>query len=759
MDDAQFLDEGSAALVHQLVQKGACSVLASLRTPGQAPEPVTALWKDGLAERIDLSTWGEAETEAVLSATLGGPVAISSVRRLWEVSQGNALYLRELLIGAVDSGALTEIGGIWTLRRPLTAPGRLVELVASRLSGLAPETVAVIELLAAGEPLGVPVLEKITNQAGLEDAEAQGLVQVHQDGRRTVARLAHPVYGEALRQSLPRSRLRRISAVLASAIEATGARRREDLLRLGRWQLDSGGTGEPVLLSRAARRASDMFDMDLSARLAQAALDQGGGVDAGLVLGEARFRSGQHAEAEAVLAAMVPRCRTDAELATIANARAHNFHNLLADPGKATAVLDEALAVITDPVPRLRLLGRLATIKVFEPDLEGALAAAEPLLATDDDVMISRGAYVSSIALAMLGRSEESVPVAYRGLASHRRASGLPQLPEAQLIGAVFGHAAGGHLARAEADATTGYQACLAAGDKEGMATHLFLAGLVRVEQGQLARASKAFLDAASVNREIHDQAALRWCLAGLAMAEAMSGHTERAAAAAAEREELPAGSMLAYEPDLIERGRAWLSVATGELSQACDILAAAADRAAAAKLRIAEARVLHDLARLGQPGQVAPRLAVLAGITDGDLVPALAAHAAAMATASPPGLESAGHALEALGACLLAAEAYLAAAAGYRSGGHARPASAMTRRAGELAALCGDVSTPGLSFGSRCAAGCPAYKCACAANPARETQIRGSGRGTGTVNRRRGPMRKQTGSKTDGKRSTTCAI
>ena len=702
VDDAQFLDEGSAALVHQLVQKGACSVLASLRTPGPAPEPVTALWKDGLAERIDLTTWGEPETEAVLSAVLGGPVAINSVRRLWEVSQGNALYLRELLIGAVDSGALTETGGIWSLSRPLTAPGRLVELVASRLSGLAPGTVAVIELLAAGEPLGMPVLEKITNVAGLEDAEAQGFVQVYQDGRRTVARLAHPVYGEALRQSLPRSRLRRISATLASAIEATGARRREDLLRLGRWQLDSGGPGEPVLLSRAARRASDMFDMDLAARLAQAALDLGGGVDAGLVLGEARFRSGQHGEAEAVLAAMVPRCRTDAELAQIANARAHNFHNLLGDVPAATAVLDEALAVITDPAPRLQLLGRLATIKVFEPDLEGALAAARPLLDTDDDVMISRGAYVSSIALAMLGRSEEAVAVAYRGLESHRRASTLPQLPEAQLIGAVFGHAAGGHLDRAEADAKTGYQACLAAGDKEGMATHLLLAGLVRIEQGQLTRASKAFLDAASVNREIHDPAALRWCLAGLAMAEAMSGHTDRATSAAAERDELPVGSMLIYEPDLIERGRAWLNVATGELSGACEILAAAADRAAGAKLRIAEARVLHDLARLGQPAQVAPRLAALAEITDGDLVPALAAHAAALATGSAPDLEAAGHALEALGACLLTAEAYLAAAAAYRSDGYLRQASALTRRAGELAALCGDVSTPGLSFGTQ---------------------------------------------------------
>jgi DNA-binding CsgD family transcriptional regulator len=701
VDDAQFLDEGSAALVHQLVQKGACSVLASVRTPGPAPDPVTALWKDGLAERIDLGSWSEAETEAVLSSFLGGPVASGSVRRIWEVSRGNALYLRELLIGAVDSGALLETGGIWALRQPLTAPVRLVELVASRLSGLAPETVAVVELLAAGEPLGVPTLEKIINPAGLEDAEAQGIVHVYQDGRRTEARLAHPVYGEALRQSLPRSRLRRISATLASAIEATGARRREDLLRLGRWQLDSGGPGEAVLLSRAARRASDMFDMDLAARLAQAALDLGGGVDAGLVLGEARFRSGQPADAESVLASMVPRCQNDTELAQIASARAYNFHNLLGDLAAATAVLDEALAVITEEGPRLQLLGRLATIKVLEPDLEGALATARPLLASDDDVMISRGAYVSSIALAFLGRSEEAVAVAQRGLQSHRRATGLPQLPEAQLIGSFFGHAAGGRLDEAEADTRAGYQACLAAGDKEGQATHQFLAGLLLIERGQLTRASKKFLDAASVNRDIHDQAALRWCLAGLALAEAMSGHTGRAEAAAAERDGLPVSAMTIYEPDLVERGRAWLRVATGELSQACEILTAAAARAEATSMRVAEARVLHDIARLGQPESVAPRLAALAELTDGEFVPALAGHAAALVRGKAADLEAAGLAFERIGASLLAAEAFLAAAAAYRSDGLARPASAMARRAGELAASCGDVRTPGLSFGT----------------------------------------------------------
>ena len=703
VDDAQFLDEGSAALVHQLVQKGACSVLASLRIPGPAPEPVTALWKDGLAERIDLGTWGEVETEAVLAAVLGGPVASGSVRRMWELSQGNALYLRELLIGAVDTGALTEADGIWALRMPLTAPGRLVELVASRLSGLAPGTVAVIELLAAGEPLGVPLIEKITDPAGLEDAEAQGFVQVHQDGRRMVARLAHPVYGEALRQSLPRSRLRRISAVLAGAIEATGARRREDLLRLGRWQLDSGVTKDPALLSRAAQRAGEMFDTELAGRLAQASLDLGGGVDAGLVLGEARFKSGQHAEAETMLASMAPLCQTDSDLARIANARAHNLHNLMGDSDAAIAVLDQALAVVTQEAARLELLGRLATIKVFEPDPEGTLAAAEPLLASDDDVMVSRGAYVSSLANALLGRSEKAVSIAYAGVQSHRRAGQgrVHQLPEAQLIGAVMGHTAGGRLAEAEADALAGSQACLSAGDKEGHATFLFLRGLVLIERGQLTQASRSFLDGASVNRGIRDPAALRWCLAGIALTAAMSGHSDRAAAAAVERDELPVSPMMIYESDLVDRGRAWVSVCAGELSRAIEILAGAADRAAVTSMRIAEARVLHDIARLGQPDSVAPRLAALAELADGGFVAALAGHAAALAGSKAAGLEAAGHAFETLGASLLAAEAYLAAAAAYRSDGLARPASAMARRAGELAASCGDVRTPGLSFGT----------------------------------------------------------
>src|SRR5581483_10638921 len=233
VDDAHLLDDGSAALVNQLVQTRTCSVVATMRSQSPAPDPVMALWKDGLAERVELDALSESEVGEVGAGVLGAPLASASVRRLWELSQGNALYLRELIAGAVESGALVDGGGIWSLERPLTAPARLIELIAARLAGVAPDTVETIRLVAAGEPLPLSILEELSGPSEIEDAERRGFVQLHGDGRRTTVRLAHPLYGETLRQTLPGYRRRRIAALLAAAITATGARRREDLLRPG----------------------------------------------------------------------------------------------------------------------------------------------------------------------------------------------------------------------------------------------------------------------------------------------------------------------------------------------------------------------------------------------------------------------------------------------------------------------------------------------------------------------------------------------
>ena len=137
-------------------------LLVTVRTPEPAPDPVTALWKEGLAERIDLGVLSEEEVRDLATRVLGVPIAAASVRRLWQASGGNALYVRELLIGAVGSGVLAHDRGMWALRLPLTAPDRLIELVTTRLDGLAPGIVAVLELLGAGEPLELTLLESMT---------------------------------------------------------------------------------------------------------------------------------------------------------------------------------------------------------------------------------------------------------------------------------------------------------------------------------------------------------------------------------------------------------------------------------------------------------------------------------------------------------------------------------------------------------------------------------------------------------------------
>ena len=81
VDDAHLLDDGSATLVHHLALTGAATVLVTVRTGEPAPDSVVALWKDGLAERIEVGALDDAAIEELLVTVLGGPVDVASVRQ------------------------------------------------------------------------------------------------------------------------------------------------------------------------------------------------------------------------------------------------------------------------------------------------------------------------------------------------------------------------------------------------------------------------------------------------------------------------------------------------------------------------------------------------------------------------------------------------------------------------------------------------------------------------------------------------------
>ena len=157
-----------------------------------------------------------------------------------------------------------------------------------------------LELLAVCERAGLTDLEQLYGAEILEALEASRLVTVVTAGRRTAVRLAHPLYGEVLRERLPPLRLRRIHQQLADVVEAHGARRREDVVQVALWRVASGGRVPGTQLLRAARLALVGHDPALAVRLVTAAPEDGTVTagERGEVLAEAHAMQGHDDDVE-----------------------------------------------------------------------------------------------------------------------------------------------------------------------------------------------------------------------------------------------------------------------------------------------------------------------------------------------------------------------------------------------------------------------------------------------------------------------------
>src|SRR5207253_4089954 len=188
----------------------------------------------------------------LVATTLGGDVDGPTLLRLWNATQGNVLFLRELVFEGLERKLLVSSGGVWRWAGRIAPGTRLVELVESRIGQLAPDERRVLEVVALGEPVGAGVLEGLAPPAATDELQRRDLLQVNRSGRRLETRVAHPLYGDATRARISRRHARELCGALASALAGTGARRREDLLRVATWRLESGAPGPPELLVAGA---------------------------------------------------------------------------------------------------------------------------------------------------------------------------------------------------------------------------------------------------------------------------------------------------------------------------------------------------------------------------------------------------------------------------------------------------------------------------------------------------------------------------
>jgi DNA-binding CsgD family transcriptional regulator len=309
VDDAHLLDHGSAALVQELAAAGEAFVVLTVRREERAADPVRALWCDRLCAPVELEALTRAVVERLLPDALGGPVDRLTVGALWESTRGNALFLHELVRYGVERGALSQVGGIWRRRGALGAGMRLAELIDARLEELGSSQRRVLELVAVAAPLDAGVLEP-GERVVLDTLELQGYVERRTAARRRTVDVAHPLYGEILRRRLGGGRLAAIQRRLADAVEARGARRRDDELRVAAWRLESGAGAAPELFVRAAGRALAAADWALAERFAAAAVQARGGFAARAALGRALTGGGRPEEAARVLGEAGPRVAT-----------------------------------------------------------------------------------------------------------------------------------------------------------------------------------------------------------------------------------------------------------------------------------------------------------------------------------------------------------------------------------------------------------------------------------------------------------------
>jgi DNA-binding CsgD family transcriptional regulator len=698
VDDAHLLDWASAALVHQVAAAGTAFVLATVRTDEPTSDLVVGLWKDGLADRVELDGLPDDTIAELVAAAVGGPVEGDAVAKLAARSQGNVLFLRELVTGAVSDGSLGDDGGRWRLRGALTPSNRLIELVESRLGRLTRPERDLLELVSVGEPLGHAELASLGEPALAETLERRGFLATATDGRRLEVRLAHPVYGDVVRARISALRERAVTRALADAVESAGARRREDALRVAGWRLTGGG-GTPEVLLAGATAARWHYDYPLAERLARAALDLGAGFDAALLAAQLAGLRGRVGDAERELAALASRAADDRQRGLVALARTDN--SVTSTGADDAGILDQAEATIADPAWRDQLAARRIGVLLHHRGPRAAAAAAEPLLRRGEGALPGEAFVVACISggygLNRLGRLDEALEVAARGhavqLASPTTLTWYTWWHEVTRCHALT---YAGRFDEAATLAAANYRQALDEGSTEAQAAFALLPAFAVCERGRVRTAARLAREAAALNDQLGRPTQVAIAHVYAAFALALAGQAREAEETLAALDALPATVPRQHEADLL-RARGWAAAAAGRLPEAHRHLELAAAVADEIGDRVGAVSALTGLARLGRADDVRHSLADIARGVDGELAPARVAFVDALADHDAARLEAASHRFEAMGADLLAAEAVAEAAVVRRRAGETRPATADRRRAAALAERCEGAVTPAL--------------------------------------------------------------
>jgi DNA-binding CsgD family transcriptional regulator len=694
IDDIHLLDGPSAALVHFIATNRLGTVLMTLRSGETAPDAVAALHRDDVLERLDLQPISRVEFDQLLQAALGGPIESLTLDRMWAVTEGNVLFARELVGDLTNEGSLAPAHGIWRWSGRVGAAPRLKETVAARLGDLEVGEQQLLEYLAVGEPLSLASAQRLVPDVSVPDLERRGLVVVDATSGQFGVRLAHPMFGESIRSSLPMSLSSRINHDLAEDLASTSDHRDADPLRLALLRQAAGDNVELDLLVEAARIAVTLADYPLAERLARTAVDQGGGFDAALELGRSLLGQDRFAETEGFLRPLLGNEPTDPGRAVVADSLAQAIGHGLGRLEESIEILESTERNVTDPKAKARLLGSIGIVLAHSAHfVEAAEVGMAALSLVDDEETRLHSIGSVNTSLCMAGRITESLQLSEEALEPATRLQ--HRFPRA--LGWVVGtrSLALWFAGRSEESLNLlrGVLALIPNPPAEFVANTNAYLGRFTLSLGRPQTAAVLLDDAALTLRDSPSSVEPSWCLALSAEAHALLGQHDVAMRLAGEAVALRRDEMLVTHADEL-RALAWVDAQSGRSSLAIDQLWVAADFAASRGQRSFELIILCDLLRLGEH-RVANRTHELAQHVDGSWSAAIDEYSLAVLNGSSSELEAAAAAFGVIGSSLVAAELWaIASAEREREGLTARASEASRKSASELR-LCEGARSP----------------------------------------------------------------
>ncbi|MHB1290387.1 LuxR C-terminal-related transcriptional regulator, partial [Georgenia sp.] len=261
VEDGHRLDIGLAHALARLAREGTAQVIATLHPAAASRSPWVELWRDGVAERLDVPTLSPAEIEELTVAVLGGPATTDTYDRIVARCGGNAFFLRELLRVELEAGTLVEQRGVWLGPVALPPDDRVVDVVRRSLGRLDAAAREAFDLVAHAGPLPVGAVPSIVDAATLARLVDDRLVVIEQGpgpeaAAEPMIRVHHPMVAEAARILVPLDRRRRLYLALRG--RAPGRCPSDSpagLVRRVLWALDVGIAEDVTLLTAAVDAA------------------------------------------------------------------------------------------------------------------------------------------------------------------------------------------------------------------------------------------------------------------------------------------------------------------------------------------------------------------------------------------------------------------------------------------------------------------------------------------------------------------------